>query len=75
MAYAPVLPGGIMQANTINNTVSAIDWFSADTGTAAIYKVTFDGVTGSNKNSITALTDGLIITFRAANANSGAATI
>lgn len=75
MAFAPVQPGGIIQANTINNLVSAIDWFSADTGTAASYKVTFDGVTGANKNSITTLTDGLFITFRAVNANTGAATL
>ena len=75
MAFAPVQPGGIIQANTINNLVSAIDWFSADTGTATSYKVTFDGVTGANKNTISALTDGLIITFRAVNANTGAATL
>lgn len=75
MAFAPVQPGGIIQANTVNNLVSAIDWFSADTGTATSYKVTFDGVTGANKNTISALTDGLIITFRAVNANTGAATL
>lgn len=75
MAFAPVQPGGIIQANTINNLVSAIDWFSADTGTATSYKVTFDGVNGANKNTISALSDGLIITFRAVNANTGAATL
>lgn len=31
MAFAPVQPGGIIQAPTINNLVSATDWFSADT--------------------------------------------
>ena len=75
MAFAPVQPGGIIQAPTINNLVSAIDWFSADTGTATVYRVTFDGVTGANKNTISTLTNGLIITFRAVNANTGAATV
>ena len=75
MALAPVLAGSIIQAGTINNLVSAIDWFSADTGVANAYKVTFDGVTGANKNTIAALTDGLIISFRAVNANSAASTL
>ena len=75
MAFAPVQPGGIIQAPTINNLVSATDWFSADTGTATVYRVTFDGVTGTNKNTISTLTNGLIITFRAVNANTGAATV
>ena len=64
MAFAPVASGDLIQAETINNIVSGAVWFSTGSGSANSYSVTFDGVTGNNKNKITApLTAGLLISF------------
>jgi hypothetical protein len=76
MALAPVASGDLIQAGTINNIVSGAVWFSAGSGSANNYIVTFDGVTGNNKNKITApLKAGLLISFTAPATNTGASTL
>lgn len=76
MAFAPVASGDLIQAETINNIVSGAVWFSAGNGSANNYSVTFDGVTGNNKNKITGpLTAGLLISFTAPATNTGASTL
>lgn len=75
MAFAPVASGDLIQAGTINNIVSGSVWYSSDSGTANLYKVTFDGTT-TNKNKITGpLTAGLLISFTASATNTGASTL
>jgi hypothetical protein len=76
MAFiAPVQPGDLIQASTINGLVDGSVHYSPDSGISNAYKVTFDGVTGPNKNKVSALTDGLMITFLASAANTGASTL
>ena len=76
MAFVPVASGDLIQAGTINNIVSGAVWFSAGSGPANTYSVTFDGVTGNNNNKITGpLTNGLLISFTAPASNSGASTL
>jgi hypothetical protein len=76
MVFAPVASGDLIQAETINNIVSGAVWFSTGSGSANNYSVTFDGVTGNNKNKITGpLTAGLLISFTAPATNTGASTL
>lgn len=75
MAFAPVASGDLIQASTINNIVNGAVWYSGDSGTANLYKVTFDGTT-TNKNKITGpLTAGLLISFTASATNTGVSTL
>ena len=75
MAFvAPVQTGDLIQASTVNGLVNGSIWYSLDTGIVNAYKVTFNGA-APNLNKISALTDGLIITFKALIANSGPSTL
>lgn len=76
MAFVlPVNGGDLIQASTINGLANGSVFYSPDIGVSNSCKVTFDGVTGNNKNRISALTDGLVITFQAAATNTGASTL
>ena len=75
MAFTPVASGDVIQSGAINSIVSGASFYSTDTGTDGVtYKVPFNS-TATNKNTIPAFTDGLIISFRAAIANVGASTL
>lgn len=74
MAIAPVNTGDIIQASTINGLVNGSIWLSLETGVVNAYKVTYGGLT-PNFNTITGLTNGLMINFVASIANTGPATL
>lgn len=74
MPSAPVATGEIIQAATIQGLVNGSIWFSGDNGAVNAYQVTFNGTT-PNFNNITNLNDGLMVTFRALNSNTAAATL
>lgn len=64
-------------AQPIQDIQSGAAFFSADTGVADEYVVTFNNTT-AHKNRLASLSDlntGLLVTFKAGNANTGAATL
>jgi hypothetical protein len=74
MAFLPVFNGNVIQANTIDLIGTGAAWFSEDTGAANTYQLTFSGAS-PNYNTISSLSNGQILTFVAANSNSGASTL